>query len=119
MGSYHFSRLSMRGPNVLPARLAPAVLAVAFAVFALPGMGLSAEEGGSKPLRAGIIGLDTSHVVAFTKVLNGPKAEGDLAGVRVVAAYPGGSPDIAQSRDRVAEFTKQLREAHGVEIVDS
>jgi predicted dehydrogenase len=104
---------------VLPVRIAPTVLAVALAAFTLPGMGVSAEEGGSKPLRAGIIGLDTSHVVAFTKVLNGPKAEGDLAGVRVVAAYPGGSPDIAQSRDRVADFTKQLRDAHGVEIVDS
>ena len=40
----------------------------------------SAQE--SKPLRAGIIGLDTSHVVAFTRILNNPKATGDLAGVR-------------------------------------
>jgi predicted dehydrogenase len=72
-----------------------------------------------KPLRAGIIGLDTSHVVAFTKVLNNPKAQGELAGVKVVAAYPGGSPDIAASRDRVAGYTKQLREEFGVEIVDS
>ena len=33
--------------------------------------------------------------------------------------YPGGSPDIASSRDRVAGFTKQLRDKFGVEIVDS
>ncbi len=68
---------------------------------------------------AGIIGLDTSHVVAFTKLLNDPRAKGDLAGVRVVAAYPGGSPDIASSRDRLEGFTKTLREQYGVEIVDS
>src|SRR5205807_1877447 len=72
-----------------------------------------------RPLRAGIIGLDTSHVAAFTKVLNDPNAKGDLAGIRVVAAYPGGSPDVASSRDRVAGFTRQLRDEFKVEIVDS
>ncbi len=72
-----------------------------------------------KPLRAGIIGLDTSHVVAFTRLLHSPKAKPELAGVRVVAAFPGGSPDIPSSRDRVVGFTKQLREEFGVEIVDA
>src|SRR3954467_3689752 len=72
-----------------------------------------------KPLRAGIIGLDTSHVIAFTQVLNDPKASGELAGIRVVAGYPGGSDDIPSSRERVAGYTKELREKYGVEIVDS
>ncbi len=72
-----------------------------------------------KPLRAGIIGLDSSHVVACTKVLNDPKAKGELEGIRVVAAYPGGSADVASSRDRVEGFTRQLRDQFGVEIVDS
>ena len=54
----------------------------------------AAEPAG--PIRAGIIGLDTSHVVEFTKVLNDPKAAGGLAEVKIVAAYPGGSP-ICQS----------------------
>jgi predicted dehydrogenase len=66
----------------------------------------------------GIIGLDTSHVIAFTGALNDPKASGDLAGVRVVAGYPGGSPDIPESRDRLAKFTEQLRDK-GIEIVGS
>jgi hypothetical protein len=79
---------------------------------------VAGQEAG-KPLRVGIIGLDTSHVVAFTKVLNDPKAAGELAGVRVVAAYPGGSPDVAASRDRVADYTGQLRDGFGVEIVAS
>jgi hypothetical protein len=72
-----------------------------------------------RPLRAGIIGLDTSHVIAFTQLLNSPRARGELAGVRVVAAYPGGSQDIPESRNRVADFTRQLRDKHQVEIVDS
>src|SRR5262249_20261688 len=33
--------------------------------------------------------------------------------------YPGGSPDLPASRDRVAGYTKQLRDKFGVEIVDS
>jgi len=73
-----------------------------------------------KPLRAGIIGLDTSHVVAFTKLLNDPKAKGELAGLRVVAAFPGGSPDLPKlSTGRIPGFTKTLKETYGVEIVDS
>lgn len=71
------------------------------------------------PLKAGIIGLDTSHVEAFTKLLNNPKNKGDLAGVRVVAAFPGGSQDIPSSRDRLEGYTKKLRDDFNVEIVDS
>ena len=75
-----------------------------------------------KPLRAGIIGLDTSHVVAFTQSLNkGPKKPEDaekLAGVKVVAAYPQGSKDIESSTKRVPEYTEKLK-AMGVEMVDS
>lgn len=70
-------------------------------------------------LKAGIIGLDTSHVPAFTGLLNNPKAGPEFAGVKVVAAYPDGSPDIPSSRDRVEGFTKELRDKFGVEIVDS
>jgi Oxidoreductase family, NAD-binding Rossmann fold len=73
----------------------------------------------AKPLRAGIIGLDTSHVVAFTQLLNAPSPKPELAGVRVVAAYPGGSPDIPSSRDRVAGYTRDLRDKLGVTIVGS
>jgi hypothetical protein len=51
--------------------------------------------------------------------LNGPEATGELAGVKVVVGYAGGSADIPSSRDRVAGYTRELREKHGVEIVDS
>jgi hypothetical protein len=69
-------------------------------------------------IKVGIIGLDTSHVVAFTKILNDPSNPNYVPGAKVVAAYKGGSPDIASSRDRVEGFTKQLRDDFGVEIVD-
>src|SRR5947208_12261449 len=74
-----------------------------------------AEE---KVIRIGIIGLDTSHVPAFTKMFNDPKATGDLAGFKVVVGFPGGSQDIPSSRDRIAKFTADMK-AMGVEIVDS
>jgi predicted dehydrogenase len=88
-------------------------------LFIFLGARWTAGEEPKKPLRAGLIGLDTSHVIAFTRALNNPKAQGDLADVRVVAGYPGGSPDVAASRDRVAGFTKDLREKYEIEIVDS
>src|SRR5262249_60479999 len=56
--------------------------------------------------------------VAFTQAMNDPQRTGELAAVKVVAAYPGGSPDIASSRDRVEGYTKELRDK-GVEIVGS
>src|SRR5207244_2229524 len=69
------------------------------------------------PLKAGMIGLDTSHVPAFAKIFNHPNAAGDLAGIKVVVGYPGGT-EIPASRDRVKGFTEQLR-GMGIEIADS
>jgi hypothetical protein len=71
-----------------------------------------------RPIRAGVIGLDTSHATAFAKLFNDPKATGDIADVRIVAAFPGGSADIPSSRDRIADFTKQYSDM-GITIVDS
>lgn len=69
-------------------------------------------------IRVGIIGTDTSHVPAFTKMLNGdPKDPGHVAGARVVAAYKGGSPDLPDSANRVENFAKEIQEKYGVEIV--
>ncbi|MBM3831674.1 MAG: gfo/Idh/MocA family oxidoreductase [Verrucomicrobia bacterium] len=64
-----------------------------------------------------MIGLDTSHVPAFTKIFNNPKATGDISGIRIVVGYPGGT-DMPASRDRVKGFTEGLR-TNGVEIVDT
>jgi hypothetical protein len=77
----------------------------------------STRAADSAPLRAGMIGLDTSHVPAFAKIFNNPKATGDIAGIKIVAGYPGGT-DIPASRDRVKGFTEQLR-GMGIEIVET
>ena len=66
--------------------------------------------------RLGMIGLDTSHVIAFTQIINNPK---NNYGCKVVAGYPGGSPDMPASADRVEKFTEQLRSQFGLEIVDT
>jgi len=66
-------------------------------------------------LRAGIIGTDTSHVPAFTGLFcKHPEWK-----VKVVAAFPGGSPDVASSRDRVEKFAKDIHDKYGVELVDT
>jgi predicted dehydrogenase len=67
-------------------------------------------------IRLGMIGLDTSHVIAFTTYLHDPK---NATGCRVVAAFPGGSPDFPASATRVEAFTRQMRERFGVEMVNS
>ncbi len=70
------------------------------------------------PLRAGIIGLDTSHAIAFTKTLNAAKPNPAVAGCRMVAVYPKGSPDIASSVSRVPGYIEEIKKLD-VEVVDS
>ncbi|MFO0819520.1 MAG: Gfo/Idh/MocA family oxidoreductase [Pirellulales bacterium] len=92
--------------------------ALAFSTFGAVMSSTVCADEPAKVLRAGIIGLDTSHATAFTKLLNDPKAPPELAGCRVVAAYPKGSPDIPSSVSRVPGYTEEVKK-HGVEIVDS
>lgn len=70
-------------------------------------------------IRLGLIGLDTSHVTAFTETLNNPKAKDHVPGARVVAAFKGGSADIPSSIDRVEGYTTTLRDKYGVKIYDT
>src|SRR5260370_16374638 len=70
-------------------------------------------------IRIGIVGTDTSHVTAFTKILNDPAAPDHVPGARVVAAYKGGSPDLDESRNRIDKFTKELQDKWQVKIVAS
>ena len=82
-------------------------------------MSLSTTGQAAEPqIKVGIIGLDTSHVIAFTKDLNSANPAPELAGCRVVAAYPKGSPDIESSTKRVPQYTADIK-VLGVEIVDS
>src|SRR5688500_8970036 len=62
----------------------------------------------SAELKVGLIGLDTSHVIAFTELLNNPKNTNHVPGAKVVVAFKGGSADIESSRSRVEGYTKEL-----------
>lgn len=68
--------------------------------------------------KVGIIGLDTSHSIAFTKVLNAASPNAEYKGYKVVAAYPYGSKTIASSADRIPGYIEQVKEM-GVSIVGS
>ncbi len=104
-----------------PVNLLP-ILLLSLGVTASSAFAAPAPTTPSKEIRVGIIGLDTSHAIAFTQTLNrGPKNADDrprVEGVRVVAAYPQGSKDIESSTKRVPEYTTRVKEL-GVDIVDS
>ena len=68
--------------------------------------------------RIGIIGLDTSHSVAFTKALNTAESAPEFNGFKIVAAYPKGSNDIESSVKRIPGYTEEVKKL-GVEIVGS
>lgn len=82
-------------------------------------MFISAAFAQDKPIRIGIIGTDTSHVPAFTKMLNDPSQADHIPGARIVAAFKGGSPDVESSRTRVDRFAAEIKEKWGVELVSS
>ena len=84
---------------------------IAFVVAAAAALAASAE------IKIGIIGLDTSHATAFTRIINTEKPA-EFAGLRVVAAYPWGSKDIVSATNRIPQYTEYVR-TNGVQIVDS
>jgi hypothetical protein len=79
---------------------------------------LVAQLAAAADIRLGVIGTDTSHVPAFTQMLNSEAGAKDhVAGARVVAAYKGGSKDIESSISRVDQYAEEIRAKWGVEIV--
>ena len=99
-----------------------ALFAAVVAASSLPSLpsfpSVAQADEPAKQLRAGIIGLDTSHAIAFTKTLNAEHPRPEAAGCRIIAAYPKGSPDIPSSVERVPQYTQEIQKL-GVEIVDS
>lgn len=96
-----------------------------FAVWVAVGLFLSLiasrhlqAADSSEQMRIGIIGLTTSHVVAFTGAINDPDAEGVLAEMEVVAGFTGGMPDNPASWGRREKFTKELVD-RGIKIYDT
>ncbi|MGA0557607.1 Gfo/Idh/MocA family protein [Larkinella sp. VNQ87] len=107
-------------PNTLNRRnFSLLTAATGLGAYLLPLAGFSPRR--SEPVagkRVGIIGLDTSHSIAFTKELNSPTPNPDWAGYRVVAAYPKGSNDIESSVKRIPGYIEEVKKM-GVEITDS
>jgi Oxidoreductase family, NAD-binding Rossmann fold len=91
------------------------------ALIALVRIGLPARQttAQAQEIKVGMIGLDTSHVTAFTKLLNDKYDLNRVPGARVVAAFKGGSPDVDSSRTRIDRYTAELEDKWGVEIVGS
>src|SRR5580700_5005828 len=73
----------------------------------------------AKPVRVGVLGLDNYQAVAYTQLFNDPKATGDLAGLRVVAAFPApASEDIPESKESLPKWKEQIVK-FDVKLVDS
>jgi predicted dehydrogenase len=92
---------------------------------ALAGLGLSLSNSlfsqsynAKQTVRIGMIGLDTSHCEAFTKVINDTNSGPDYSGFKVTAAYPYGSRDIESSASRIPQYTEDIKK-YGVKITGS
>jgi hypothetical protein len=90
-------------------------ISIAAVLAWLQAPGMRAEQ----PLKVGIVGLDTSHAVAFTQLLNDPTDPNHVPGAVVTVAYKGGSPGLAESSTRIERFTKDVTEKWHVRLVSS
>ncbi|WP_353128558.1 Gfo/Idh/MocA family protein [Parapedobacter pyrenivorans] len=91
-------------------------MGIGLSAVSIAKLGVSHEAFQGK--RVGIIGLDTSHSVAFTKAMNAPEADTKLKGYKVVAAYPYGSKTIESSAKRIPGYVEEVKN-FGVTITDS
>jgi predicted dehydrogenase len=100
------------------------VLLAALLLFALPVSPQPAAEpatparAADQPIKVGVIGLDNYQAVAFTELWHNPKVAPALSGLKVVAAFPAGSPDIEESVRELPKWTEGIKKL-GVEVVKS
>lgn len=91
-------------------------MGVGLSAISIAKLGVAHEAARGK--RVGIIGLDTSHSIAFTKAMNASDADAKLKGYKVVAAYPYGSRTIESSAKRIPGYVEDVKKL-GVTITDS
>ncbi|MBX7258869.1 MAG: Gfo/Idh/MocA family oxidoreductase [Candidatus Hydrogenedentes bacterium] len=91
------------------------VVAIGLAAALIPFAGIAQADD----LKIGIIGTDTSHVGAFTELINNPDNPKHVPGGKVIAAFKGGSPDVESSITRVDKYAEEIQTKYGVKIVDS
>ncbi len=80
------------------------------AVMVVSVCSLQAVAEDAIALKVGMIGLDTSHSIAFTKVLNAADAAEEVSNCKVTIAYPYGSRKIESSYSRIPGYIDQMKE---------
>ena len=85
-------------------------------VFALVALAVWAGFAGE--IKLGIVGIDTSHAIEFTKHINVEKDREIFKDFRIVAAYKYGSKSIHSSTNRYPKYEAELK-GMGVEMVPS
>src|SRR5579872_5606070 len=87
-------------------------LAVLLTCSFLALIGSEFRAQAAEPVKVGILGFDNYQAVEYVQFFNNPKAEGDLAGLQVVAAYPVTSPDFPESAALTERWQKQMLGAY-------
>ena len=72
----------------------------------------------AEPIKVGVIGLDNYQAVAFTYLFHRATEDEDLLGIKVVCAFPGGSPDIEDSVRGLPRWIERF-ENEKIPLVDS
>jgi len=101
-----------------PAPVAPSEEKTPMTARVTPARFQFVNAEGTPGMRIGIIGLDTSHSIAFAKTLNADPQNAAIAGMRVTVAYPHGSRDIEGSVSRIPAYTEEIQK-FGVQVVDN
>lgn len=70
-------------------------------------------------LKAGMVGLDTSHCQAFLEILHDPASPYHVPGVRVTGVYAGGSEQFSLSRERVKKFSAEITSRFQIPAYDN
>ena len=79
----------------------------------------SAWVQSAEPIRVGIVSIDNYQALAFTELFHHPPADNPaLRGLKVVAAWPGGSPDLQESFTNVPRW-KPLLQKQGVRMEET
>jgi hypothetical protein len=79
---------------------------------------MGSEMQVEKGKRIGMLGLDTGHCAGFTRLINAPNAGLTYNGYKVTAAYPKGTENITEWKNKIPAITEDVKKL-GVEIVNS
>jgi predicted dehydrogenase len=94
-------------------------LTLVLVTAAITGLLHSGTALAADPVRVGIIAIDNYQSLAFTQLFHKPPEDNpDLLGLKVIAAWPGGSPDLEATITDAERWREHLVKA-GVSMEDS